>query len=60
MEQKKPEVQSRSVISLHITPRARRVPPLTDEEIIKLRQLLIDAELVFSGCTMAKRALSKR
>jgi hypothetical protein len=62
MEQKKPEQGARdsSVRKLYIAPRAREVPPLTDAEILALRQLLIDAETIKDVCPVAKRALSPR
>lgn len=60
MEQKKPEVQSDSVVAFYAAPHRRRVPPLSDEEVLRLRQLLRDAEAVFATCPMAQRVLSKR
>lgn len=62
MEGKKPEEAARdgTVRALHIAPRVRSVPPLTDAEILALRKLLIDAEAIKESCPVAKRALSDR
>ena len=61
MEQKKPEVQTGSVVAFSATSRRKRVvPTLSDDEVLRLRQLLRDAEAVFAGCPMAQRVLSKR
>ena len=61
MDHKKPEAPpDGNVRPLYPVPRARRVAPLTDAEITKLRQLLVDFEAVATGCPIAKRELSKR
>lgn len=62
MENKKlePGPKDNAVRKLHMTPRARSVPPLTDAEILALRALLINAELIADTCPIAKRALSSR
>ena len=61
MDRKKPEQPpSAEVRALFPIPRVRSVAPLTDAEITKLRQLLIDFEAVATGCPIAKRELSKR
>lgn len=39
-------------------PRQNREPPLSDQEIVKVRQLLSDAAKVFGNCPLAKRALN--
>jgi hypothetical protein len=62
MEGKKPEEVFRdsTVRVLHVAPRVRAVPPLTDAEILALRKLLVDAETIKESCPVARRALSDR
>lgn len=43
-----------------IQARVPRTPPLTDDEIIRLRALLVDFSKVAEHCPLAQRALSKR
>ena len=43
----------------HLVPRTRRVPPMTDEEIIAFRQLRAEFEAIKKSCPLAQRALSK-
>lgn len=61
METKKPEKSAKdSVRALRIAPGGRAVPPLTDAEIIALRELLETAQKIAEGCPIAQRILSKR
>lgn len=55
-----PGSEDASVRVLHIMPRSRGVPPLTDGEILALRKLLVDAEAIKEGCPVARRILSER
>lgn len=60
MEQTKPEQDARNVIALAVAPKPRGVPPLTDKEILQLRELLKKAEAIAATCPIAQRALSTR
>jgi hypothetical protein len=60
MERAKPEQDASNVTALHIAPKVRGVPPLTDKEILQLRELLKKAEVIASTCPIAQRALSNR
>jgi hypothetical protein len=59
MDQEKPGANG-SVTTLRIAPRIREVPPLTNKEILQLRELLKKADLIEGHCPIAQRALSKR
>lgn len=39
-------------------PRSRRVAPLTDEEILALRQMIREFAAIKGGCVLAQRALA--
>jgi hypothetical protein len=54
------EDQGDKVTPLFPTPRARSVPPLSDEEILTLRQFIDDFAIIRATCPLALRALSKR
>jgi hypothetical protein len=60
MEQPKPEQDASNVIALQLAPRTRGVPPLTDKEVLQLRELLKKAEVIAASCPIAQRALSTR
>jgi hypothetical protein len=60
MEQTKQEQDASNVKPLYIAPRARGVPPLTDKEILQLRELLKKADVIAATCPIAQRALSTR
>lgn len=42
----------------NVIPFRRAVPPLTDDEITRLRALLLDAERVLVGCPVARKVLA--
>lgn len=44
----------------HAAPKTRTVPFLTDDEITRLRKLLVDFDTIAVACPIAVRALSKR
>jgi hypothetical protein len=60
MEEKKQEAASDNVRPLKLAPRVRDVPPLSDKEILALRELLKKADVIATACPIAQRALSKR
>lgn len=41
------------------TPRTRRVPPMTDAEILEMRQMLVEFRKIKQNCPLAQRALSE-
>lgn len=49
-----------NVIPLFGPVAADKVPPLTDAEVLQLRQFLADFAIIRATCPMAIRALSKR
>lgn len=44
-------------IVLHMIPRSRSVPPLTDQEIMEFRQWLVERKRIVAGCPIARRAI---
>jgi hypothetical protein len=60
MEQARPEQDASNVIALQLAPRTKGVPPLTDKEVMQLRELLKKVEAIASTCPVAQRALSTR
>ena len=42
---------------VHLVPRTRTVPPLTDQEIVQLRTMLCDVRKVVSACPIARKTL---
>jgi hypothetical protein len=43
-----------------LAPRSKGVPPLTDKEVMQLRELLKKVDAIVSTCPVAQRALSTR
>jgi hypothetical protein len=62
MDPKKPEAVPNifAARSLRAVPGVKKAAPLTDAEIVKLRQLLVDFDTLATGCPLARRELSKR
>lgn len=54
------EPPDENVVQLFAAPQVRLVPPLEDEEILKLRQFINEFSIIRATCPIAVRALSKR
>lgn len=44
---------------MHLVPRTRTIPPLSDDEVTALRGILRDVAKIVAGCPIARRALKE-
>lgn len=53
---------SSNVLSLDLSRERRRdrPPPLSDDEIVRLRALLVQTECIAAACPVARRAIEER
>lgn len=54
------EAMGSNVFALRFSPRPTRQPQLSDAELIRLRRMMDNFDLVAATCPMAKRILEER